>query len=108
MQLVVKTQLLGNTSLSKRSWRVELKRDVRIDVVDLAGRNQTIVPHLSIDKEYKFFIKACNDRFYYVSIRRQCSQWTRPEEDPYFLLRVLLNTFKSLRLIICVPSSMKK
>ena len=34
---------------------------LRIDAIDLAGRNQTIVPHLSNDKEYKFFIKACND-----------------------------------------------
>ena len=34
---------------------------LRIDAIDLAGRNQTIVPHLSNDKEYKFFIKAYSD-----------------------------------------------
>jgi len=44
------------------------------------------------------FRSDVNDRFYYVNIRRQCSQWTRPEEDPYFLEESVAKHFQEFEI----------
>jgi len=38
------------------------KGSVRVEVIDMDAVNQTIVPHLNNDKEYKFTVKGWNDQ----------------------------------------------
>lgn len=35
---------------------------IRLDVIDMEAPNQTVVPNLNNDKEYRFTVKGCNEQ----------------------------------------------